>query len=58
MTAEAHCGPCSAVIDRRYRIPFGLSGFHGIRRSETASTNQADKDAKNCDAPSRDVWPV
>jgi hypothetical protein len=24
MTAEARCGPCSAVIDRR-RIPFGLN---------------------------------
>jgi hypothetical protein len=22
MTAEVRCGPCSAVIDRRYRIPF------------------------------------
>jgi hypothetical protein len=27
MTAEVRGGSCSAVIDRRYRIPFGLNAI-------------------------------
>jgi len=42
MTAEACCGPCSAVIDRRYRIRSGLNargaGVSPVRLSGHSKT--------------------